>query len=333
MINLVQLRSVSDRAIALVDGASLRTLATFETIYALVQSAISRAMPIKALIGENLSDDSLDYDAIHAGKSEWKLMLPFHHPVDPARVLVSGTGLTHRGSAMDRQAMHGGDETELSESMKMYKWGVERGKPATGQIGVSPEWFYKGNGTILRAHGEPLEVPSYALDGGEEAEIAGIYLIGPDGRPYRVGMCIGNEFSDHKFEKLNYLNLAGSKVRNCSIGPELVIDAAFASVAGKATISRGGKSVWSKTIRTGENEMCHSLANIEHHHFKFEAHRRPGDVHVHFFGAHSLSFGDGIELQDGDEMSIAWEGFGRPLRNSLRHSKGSDSVVSVTALQ
>ncbi len=42
-----------------------------------------------------------------------------------------------------------------------------------GYIGTPPEWFYKGTGTILRAHGEPLDVPAYAEDGGEEGEIAG----------------------------------------------------------------------------------------------------------------------------------------------------------------
>jgi hypothetical protein len=64
--------------------------------------------------------------------------------------------------------------------------------------------------------------------------------------------------------------------------------------------------------------MCHNLANIEHHHFKFEGHRRPGDVHVHYFGACSLSFGAGIKLVDGDIMEISFIGFGRPLRNPLR---------------
>ena len=63
--------------------------------------------------------------------------------------------------------------------MKMFRWGVEGGRPAPGKIGIAPEWFYKGNGTILRAHGEPLVVPAYAEDGGEEAEIAGVYIIGP----------------------------------------------------------------------------------------------------------------------------------------------------------
>ena len=78
--------------------------------------------------------------------------------------------------------------------------------------------------------------------------------------------------------------------------------------------------------------MCHSLRNIEHHHFKFEAHRRPGDVHVHFFGASVLSFGDGIELADGDVMEIRFEGFGRALRNPVTLSGSADSPVTVQPL-
>ena len=63
--------------------------------------------------------------------------------------------------------------------------------------------------------------PPYGDGGGEEAEVAGIYLIGEDGQPWRLGMAIGNEFSDHVTEKFNYLWLAHSKLRQCSFGPEL----------------------------------------------------------------------------------------------------------------
>ena len=63
--------------------------------------------------------------------------------------------------------------------------------------------------------------------------------------------------------------------------------------------------------------MSHSLENLEHHHFKFETHRRPGDLHVHFYGAHSLSFADDIRLGDGDVMVVQFSGFGRPLRNPM----------------
>ena len=206
------------------------------------------------------------------------------------------------------------------------------GRPAPGSIGISPEWFYKGTGHSLRAHGESLEIPGYAEDGGEEAEVAGVYVIGPDGQPYRLGLATGNEFSDHQFEKKNYLNLAGSKLRTCALGPELVVDPEFNSVPISVTIERDRTALWTKTFRSGEAEMCHSLANIEHHHFKYEAHRRAGDVHVHFFGTDCLSFSDNIHLQDGDIMHVSVEGYGRPLRNSVRASKSGPALVSVVPL-
>jgi hypothetical protein len=78
--------------------------------------------------------------------------------------------------------------------------------------------------------------------------------------------------------------------------------------------------------------MSHNLANIEHHHFKFEGHRRPGDVHVHFFGADAFSFGEGVRLEDGDVMQVRFDGFGRALRNVVRRSETADALVRVAAL-
>jgi hypothetical protein len=78
--------------------------------------------------------------------------------------------------------------------------------------------------------------------------------------------------------------------------------------------------------------MCHSLQNIEHHHFKYEAHRRRGDIHVHFFGTDCLSFSDHIRLQQGDVMQIAVEGYGRPLRNPVRIHSSKPSLVNVISL-
>ena len=75
--------------------------------------------------------------------------------------------------------------------------------------------------------------------------------------------------------------------------------------------------------------MCHSLSNIEHHHFKFAFHRRPGDLHIHFFGADAFSFGDGVRLEDGDTMQVRFEGFGRALRNPLSRSTAPAGVVVV----
>jgi hypothetical protein len=328
---IVQLRRGAERRVAVVDEPQLRLLDRYESVYDLSQAAIAEMGSLVSLVDAHTSDVVVDYDDVYDGRSAWRLLAPVDHPDEPSRLLVSGTGLTHLGSAANRQSMHEMKESELTDSMKMFRWGVEGGRPARGQIGVSPEWFYKGNGTILRGHAEPLVIPSFGEDGGEEAEIAGVYVIAEDGRPWRIGMCNGNEFSDHKYEKRNYLNLASSKIRTCSLGPELVVDARFDSVPGTVAIERGGATIWSKEIVTGDADMCHSLQNVEHHHFKFESHRRPGDVHVHYFGACSLSFGE-LELAEADVMAVRFEGFGRPLRNSLLIDRSPNALVDIPSL-
>ena len=332
MARLIQIKKWDVRRVALVEEPGARLIEDCNSVHELATIAIAATKKLSEVIAKRATGEILDYDAIYGGRSEWRILPPIDHPAEPARCLISGTGLTHLGSASDRQAMHAVKEEDLTDSMKMYRWGIEGGRPAPGVVGTPPEWFYKGNGAMLRAHGEPLDVPAYAQDGGEEAEIAGIYLIGADGQPYRIGMALGNEFSDHKFEKTNYLNLAGSKLRNCALGPELVLDPEFRSLPLEVTIQRGAKVLWSKTLLTGEDAMCHSLQNMEYHHFKYEAHRRPGDVHIHFFGTAALSFSDGVQLQQGDVMQIASASFGRALRNPVKIAESKQDFVRVIPL-
>ena len=211
--------------------------------------------------------------------------------------------------------------------------GLEGGRPEAGQIGIQPEWFYKGNGLILRAHGEPLEIPAYGWDGGEEPEVAGVYVISPDGKPCRVGLTVANEFSDHQMEKKNYLYLAPSKLRNCSIGPELCIgNISFDDVTGTVAILRSGAVIWRKEIWTGQKNMSYSVANLEPHHFKYQLHRQPGDAHIHFFGADAFSFGDGLGLEEGDIMEVSFPALGRPLRNHIRLLEKPEPLISVRTL-
>lgn len=322
MLHLVQIGNGSSRRVAIVEEPNLLCLKEVQSVYELLHQCLGGSIQLSERARSLAHGEVLSYDAIYSRTSEWHLLAPIDVPGCPSRLLISGTGLTHLGSAKERQAMHIADVSKAAEavtdSMRMFQWGIEGGRPANGEIGIAPEWFYKGNGSMLQAPFAPLTIPAYAEDGGEEAEVAGIYIIGSDGTPYRIGMAAGNEFSDHQFEKRNYLNLAGSKLRACSLGPELVVGAPFQSVEGEARIERGAVTIWSKKVATGEENMCHSLSNLEHHHFKFEGHRQPGDVHVHFFGAHSLSFGDGIQLRSGDWMEVRYEGLGRALRNPVR---------------
>jgi hypothetical protein len=337
MIHLVQVSDGSSRRVAIVEEPRLRCLTGVQSVYELAQQCLSLDRQLSEQAIALANGELLDYDAIYSRASEWHLLPPIDVPGASSRLMIAGTGLTHLGSAKERQSMHLTDAATavetVTDSMRMFQWGIEGGRPAEGEIGIAPEWFYKGNGSMLQAPFAPLTIPAYAEDGGEEAELAGIYVIGEDGIPYRIGMVTGNEFSDHQFEKRNYLNLAGSKLRACSLGPELVVGAGFQAVAGEVRIERGGDTIWSKEVATGEENMCHSLANLEHHHFKFEGHRQPGDVHVHFFGAHSLSFGDGVVLRDGDWVDVSYEGFGRALRNPIRvEKKNANRPVAVRSL-
>src|SRR5439155_6256350 len=220
----------------------------------------------------------------------------------------------------------------ITDSMRMYQWGLEGGRPRKGKIGISPEWFYKGCGTILRGHGAALEVPEFGLDGGEEAEVAGVYVIDREGLPRRVGLTLANEFSDHKLEEQNYLYLAHSKLRMCSIGPELIVNGEFKKAMGKTRILRKNKVVWETKFFTGEENMSHTIANLEHHHFKYPAHRRPGDAHIYFFGADAFSFGAGVKLAEGDVMEIELEGFGRALRNPIHINRVAPKVIGVLSI-
>jgi hypothetical protein len=325
MVRLVQIGNGSSRRTALVAEPHLHCLTGVGSVYELVSACVHGGTSLSERIRQLATGEQLSYDDVYSSKSEWHLLAPIDVPGMPELTLVAGTGLTHLGSAKDRQAMHlqtVNDPTKpVTDSMRMFEWGIAGGRPAEGEIGIAPEWFYKGGGSVIQPPFAPLTVP------------AGVYFIAQDGRPYRIGMCAGNEFADHKFERRNYLNLAGSKLRACSLGPELVIGADFRNVTGGVTIERDGKPIWQKAIETGEENMSHSLANLEHHHFKFEGHRIPGHVHVHFFGAHSLSFGEGLELRDGDWMQIRYEGYGRALRNPLRiEDKESNRLVRVETL-
>lgn len=335
-MRLVQIANGSARRVALVEEPYLSCLAGVASVYELVSACIRERVSVSRRVQDLAIGETQSYDDVYSSKSEWHLLSPIDIPGAPEHVLVSGTGLTHLGSAKDRQAMHVQQATAakpLTDSMRMFELGIAGGRPKEGEIGVAPEWFYKGHGDTLQSPFAPLTVPAHAEDGGEEAEIAGIYLVASDGSPYRLGMCAGNEFSDHGFERRNYLNLAGSKLRQCSIGPELVVGAEFRAVKGEVSIERGGVPLWQKLIETGEENMSHSLANLEHHHFKFEGHRIPGTVHVHFFGAPSLSFGEGIELAEGDWMQVRFEGYGRPLRNPIHiQEKELNRLVRVQSL-
>ena len=319
--DMIQVVARSNGATRVVNGA--------KSVYSLALEAARGGSGLAALIERKGFGKAVDLDAAYR---QGRLIAPINHP-DAAHLHLTGTGLTHLGSAATRDAMHkklvDDGEEALTDSMKMFRMGIEGGKPGKGEVGVQPEWFYKGNGTMAVAPGAPLLSPAFARDGGEEPEIAGIYVIGDDGTPFRVGFALSNEFSDHVTERVNYLYLAHSKLRSASYGPEILIGDLPADIRGTARIRRDGKTLWEKPFLSGETNMSHTVANLEHHHFKYTVFRQPGDVHIHMFGTATLSFADGISAKEGDVFEISAPDFGLPLRNPLKTEAPEDVAVKV----
>ncbi len=303
-------------------GAEARLLPGLKSVYELAGLAVAAGARLADLLPEG--GEPMDLAALAAAD---RLDVPLRHP-EPARMHLCGTGLTHLGSAATRDSMHAKPEAQLTDSMKMFRMGLEGGKPEAGSPGVQPEWFYKGPGSEAVAPGDPLISPGFALDGGEEPEIAGFYLIGPDGTPNRVGFALANEFSDHATEKINYLYLAHSKLRPASFGPELLVGDLPRHIEGRSRILRDGAAIFDQPFLSGEDNMSHSIANLEHHHFKYAPFRRPGDLHVHMFGTATLSFAAGIAPRSGDVFEISSPAFGLPLRNPLQTAPDAGFVAT-----
>ena len=298
---LQRLGESGKREVIAARGDRATILPGVETVRALALDAIARGLTLAEAIAGCGDGPAVDLAAeLDAGR----LLAPIDHG-DPAHLVLTGTGLTHLGSAEGRDKMHreAAAAEKQTDSMRMFLEGVEGGKPAPGEIGQQPEWFYKGDGS---------------------------YLIGPDGTPWRLGLCLANEFSDHVTERHNYLWLAHSKLRQAALGAELLVGEAPRDVRGASRILRGGEVVWEKPFLSGEDNMSHSLANLEHHHFKYALFRRPGDIHVHFFGTATLSFSDGLRTQEGDIFEIEAAPFTLPLRNPLARSDAQ--AVTVRAL-
>ncbi|MBO0931990.1 AraD1 family protein [Fibrella aquatilis] len=302
--------------VGIVDNDRICMLHTVSSTYELAQLAFESNTPLVDLARQLASDRYEDYATL---LSDNRVLVPLAHP-DPYHTWITGTGLTHLGSAASRDAMHQKltANAELTDTMKMFKLGVEGGQMQGDVPGAQPEWFYKGNGLMAVAPGHPLPSPPFALDAGEEPELVGIYVNDATGTPHRIGFAVANEFSDHQMERMNYLYLAHSKLRPCSYGPELLLGDLPDHLVGVSRIRRGTDVIWEKEFLTGEANMSHNLANLEHHHFKYDLFRQPGDMHVHFFGTAVISFADGIQPIDGDVFEIQIDSFGAPLRNPLQ---------------
>src|SRR5687767_7441063 len=103
MMRLLQIAHRSgERRVCFVGDDGLRPIDGFSSVYSFVTTALNERAHLRDLAHERASAERLDYDAIYDGTSDWRILPPIDHPTDPARLSLSGTGLTHRRSADQR---------------------------------------------------------------------------------------------------------------------------------------------------------------------------------------------------------------------------------------
>src|SRR2546427_10315820 len=150
------------RCLGVVSGDSVKNVTELDPSMASIYTAfrLARLRKIRLqtfledVLSASLDTESLSYnELLTAGR----VLAPVGDEPG-ARVLVSGTGLTHLGSVQQRDQMHKGAQPAgpKSASREMFDMGLQGGKPLQGERGVAPEWFYKGDSRILRVPGHPL---------------------------------------------------------------------------------------------------------------------------------------------------------------------------------
>jgi len=202
--------------------------------------------------------------------------------------------------------------------MKIIKWGVDGGKPSRDGSAF-PGMFFKGAAAAWVAPEEPLELPSYALDGGEEVEVVGLLPDRGQGRGARVGFALGNEYADHAWSARNYLYLRTENAP-VQLRPELLVGEMPKSVSGRARLMRDGREIWAEEWLSGEDNMSIPSQSRTPH---FQVQRLPS-AGRRARGISSAPPPGSFTKRSrpGWRIEISSRSSGRPLRNRLvRHRK------------
>ena len=138
-LRLVQLDDAAgDRLLAaMTDDGTAHRVRGHDTTYDLARAAIAAGSTLAEAVEAAGLGEAVD---VRAALAEGRVRAPVDHP-DPAHLLVTGTGLTHLGSAEGRDKMHRDlkDAAALTDSMKMFRLGLERQagtRPDRGPAGV-----------------------------------------------------------------------------------------------------------------------------------------------------------------------------------------------------
>jgi hypothetical protein len=124
------------RAVVVTARGESRLVKGARTTLDLARRAIDEGATLRKLIADRGLGKPVD---LARALKERRVLPPIDHK-DPAHVFVTGTGLTHLGSAEGRDKMHRdlAEPSKVTDSMRMFKIGLEGGKPGRGEEGSQP---------------------------------------------------------------------------------------------------------------------------------------------------------------------------------------------------
>jgi len=318
--------SKKSKQVGLVANHKIFPINTNKLFCALVIDSIELGIPFEKYLKQYDLFDPIDFSSFFKANR----LLPLLNGFPLEKILISGTGLTHKNSAILRTSMYANDEA--TDAQKIYQSGLLVGKPTIPALGAIPEWFFKGFGSQLKTTEDHLGINAYNFFVGEEAELAVIYYIDGNCIPNSLGFCLGNELSDHGLEKKNHYYLAQSKLLECAIGPEIFIGELPEFICGNVSIVSPSEVKWQANLRTGQSRMNHSLANLEYHIFKHSVICQPKTMHVFYLGADVVSYVDNVKIDSGDEIIINMDLFNFELRNIIQ-MKQAENLFQIKLLE
>lgn len=120
-----QVRDGDGVAVVVRDGSEAAIVTGATGTYALAMAATAEGLSLADIVARRGLGPAVDLAALTA---DGQMLLPLTHP-DPARMHLSGTGLTPLGSAATPDAMHVKPDAEMTDSMRMFRMGVEGASP------------------------------------------------------------------------------------------------------------------------------------------------------------------------------------------------------------
>ncbi|MFI6053185.1 hypothetical protein ACIBCO_24270 [Streptomyces violascens] len=177
------------------------------------------------------------------------------------------------------------------------------------------DFYHKGPGELLITDGETLTGTSLVVGGGIEVEYCAIYCVNERGEAVYLGHTLANDFSDAGLRHA-HRNLANlSKLHPSVLSLEVILEDLPPLSAVGATVERDGSLLWKRKGELGTQALLYSRRLMERLLFRRSGLFHPGAVVYLLLGSCISSHKDGVELRDGDLVTIRDSGSGLSLTN------------------